>query len=189
MNRVRSQFFGKVRDLLEEWFEQWPQERMAQLRGRFRSDDERQMLGAFWELYLHEALRRLRFRITHEPDLGKGRGSPDFLAEREDRAFHGAFYLEATVAGLSDAEVAAERRRDRVYDALNRLRSPGFMFWLDVHSEGPADPRASRLRPRLERWLERLDPDAVTRIYEERMGMDPDSLAGLDSLPSYRWEV
>jgi hypothetical protein len=183
LNRVQSQFFGKVRDLLEEWFHEWPQERRAQLRGRFRSDDERQMLGAFWELYLHETLRRLRFQITYEPDVGEGRAKPDFLAERKD----GAFYLEATVAGPSDAEVAGERRRDRVYDALNRLRSPDFMLWLDVDEEGPADPRASRLRPRLKRWLEGLDPDAVARGFEERRG-DADSLAGVDSLPAYRWQ-
>src|SRR5436309_13915525 len=78
-NRVRSQFFGNVRELLEEWFESWPDSRKPQLRGRFRSNDDRQMLGAFWELYLHEALRRLEFRIAHEPDVGSAGGRPDFF--------------------------------------------------------------------------------------------------------------
>lgn len=57
-NRVEARFLGNVRDILKERFKQRPAERNAQLRGRFSSDDERQMLGAFWELCLHEALRR-----------------------------------------------------------------------------------------------------------------------------------
>lgn len=174
LNRVRSEFFGNVRDLLESWFERLPADAKAQVRGRFRSTDDRQVLGAFWELYLHEMFSRLGFRLTHEPAIAGVSTRPDFLVEG-----HGAsFYLEATIVGTADAEVAAARRRSRAFDVLNRLQTDDFMLWLDVISEGSQDPRAARLRDELEGWLRELDAEEAVRGYEKR---------GLDGLPARVW--
>lgn len=182
LNRVESQFFARVRDLIEEWFALWPIGKRAHLKSRLRSDDDRQMESAFWELYLHESFRRSGFEVRVEPDIDQP-ATPDFHIVTPDASF----YLEATVAGLSDAQVAAKRRATRVWDALNRLSSPNFFLWLEVHSEGVGDPRASALRPKLERWLGGLDPDGVTTTYQPHDEAGADGMA-FGQLPTHRWE-
>jgi hypothetical protein len=84
---------------------------------------------------------------------------PDFLVETGD----GEFYLEARVASAADDLITADRRRNRVYDSLNRLDSPNFFLWVDVEGEGTADPATRGLRGALEEWLATLDPDDIHR--------------------------
>lgn len=69
LNRTGRPYFAPVRDLLEDWFSHLPPDVQPALRSRFRKDDPGQNMGAFWELYLHEAHRRLGFAIQYEPPV------------------------------------------------------------------------------------------------------------------------
>src|ERR1700689_3333476 len=85
----------RVRELLDEWYSQLPNEARASIRVRFADADPGHHLGALWELYLHETFRRLRCEV----DLDIGREDPDhprpdfLLAQGGVR-----FFLEATAA-------------------------------------------------------------------------------------------
>jgi hypothetical protein len=160
LNRAAGPFWNRVRDLIEEWFGRLCDDAREDLRGRLRSDDNRQFRAAFWELYCHETLLRLGFEVTCHPSVEAGPRRPDFLAERDDIRF----MLEATITGEADAGVAASRREAQVFDAINRVDSPNFTLALEVQRQGPVPPPTARLRPKLEEWLQSLDPDAVSMI-------------------------
>jgi hypothetical protein len=119
------------------------------LRQRFRQDDPGQFMGAFWELYLHEAHRRLGFDIQYEPPVpGTGR-RPDFLFERGDERF----YLEGTLVWYPDAQIAARRRNDLLLDLVDEAFDQDFYVRVVTAVAGPATPRRWELIDRIERWL------------------------------------
>lgn len=124
LNRVDAPYWQRVRDVMEEWFGRVPSDSAADIRGRFRDRDDRQHMGAFWELYVHEALRREGFTMTGHPDLVGSPHKPDFLAHRGDESF----YVEATVSWPVGEQLAAERRRSRFYDAVNKCGRRTFFF-------------------------------------------------------------
>jgi len=86
----------RIRALLEEWFERYPDQDKVEFASRFRQSDNRQFLSAFFELYLHALLSELDYEIEVHPDLPtSATRSPDFLAMRNGET---AFYMEATLA-------------------------------------------------------------------------------------------
>jgi hypothetical protein len=176
LNRAAGPFWQRIRDLIEAWFQQLCDDAKADVAGRLRSGEDRQFHAAFLELYCHEMLLRLGYRVTCHPDLNRGR--PDFLAENGQDSL----VLEATVAAHSDKEVAAGRREGQVYDAINRIRSPDFFLYVEVEQASQSPLSASRLRPRLEAWLKALDYDEIRRLAEAgNFFRSPDT-------PRFRWD-
>ncbi len=159
LNRVHTPYWASVREVIEGWFRHLPEDAQADVRARLRSRDDRQFRAAFWELYLHETVIRSGCRVTCHPELARTSRRPDFLVEGAE----GEFYLEARVASAADDKITADRRRNRVYDSLNRLDSPNFFLWVDVEGEGTSDLATRGLRRNLEEWLVTLDPDEVHR--------------------------
>ena len=158
LNRVGGSFWGEVRDLVEDWFAQLPAPARADIRGRLRSNDNRQWHGAFWELYLHESLRRDGYEVTIHPALMTGSRRPDFLVMKGDAKF----YLEAkTVIGRSTSS-GGSARRQHLYDEIDKLDDPNFFVAVDIRSDGACNPRGRHIRKALREWLDELDPDAAT---------------------------
>src|SRR3712207_8522149 len=62
-------------------------------------------LGAFFEVYLHECLRRMGYSVTCHPELEGTSRRPDFLAKKGGRSI----FVEARSASASD--VRSEERR------------------------------------------------------------------------------
>lgn len=106
-NRSARRDVAVIREILEGWFTRFPGSAQADVRQRFRPQIERQHQGAFFELYLHELLTRLEYRIEAHPEVDEPT-HPDFLLRKEDRRF----YLEATIAAESDEEVGQQRLVD-----------------------------------------------------------------------------
>ena len=69
LDRVESNYFGNVRELLNRWVERYPAEHRAELIQRLRSESSDQHMRAFWEPYLHELMRSARWHITVHPGL------------------------------------------------------------------------------------------------------------------------
>jgi hypothetical protein len=159
LNRVHTRYWQAAREVIELWWKHLPPVAADDVRARLRARDDRQFHAAFWELYLHESLRGAGYEVECHPDVPGSPRHPDFLASRDGRP---AFYLEARATSDSDDEVAATKRRNRIYDSLNLIDSPNFFLWVDVEGEGATDPTAKGLRSQLEKWLARLDPDAIT---------------------------
>ncbi|MPZ68791.1 MAG: hypothetical protein GEU71_04600 [Actinobacteria bacterium] len=161
--------------MVDEWYQRIPVDERGDLKSRFQSKDSLSTHAAFWEIYLHEALLRHGFKVTVHPPISGSVRSPDFLAE----SHASSFYLEATCYFEKDRTSAEERRRERLYDAINQLWNANFHVWIDIESEGASSPPGAPLRNALDRWLKSLDPDEVNASH------DPGSMF---DLPSFTWE-
>src|SRR5947209_3881762 len=80
MNRSARDDITRIRAVLESWFQRYPKDGREALRSAFRSDDDWQHQGAFFELLLHEVLVRLDCRVTVHPPIPGTTRRPDFLA-------------------------------------------------------------------------------------------------------------
>lgn len=160
-----------MRDLIEDWFSNLCPDAQADVRGRLRSRDDRQFNGAFFELYLHQALLAMGYVVTCHPELEGTPRRPDFLAVKDGERV----YIEARSASPSDIAIGSSARVNDIYESLDKLASPNFFVWIDVvkHGEKPLGTRP--MRKALEAWLEGLDPDSVPT----------DDGAALDNLPTY----
>jgi hypothetical protein len=157
LGRVAGSYWDQVRELIEDWASHVPTEHRADLIGRLRSTDNRQFHSAFWELYLHESLRRSGYAITIHPILDGTSRKPDFHVT----GGQASFYLEAKALLGNGQRVGRDARLKRLYDALDQLNSPNFFLAIDVRSVGPSDLPTKTLRSKIEAWLNGLDPDVI----------------------------
>lgn len=164
-----------IRNTLESWFENYPLQHRTDLRERFRSDDDQNREGAFFELFLHELLTRLGFSLEVHPEITGLRARPDFLVSR----YNQRFFIEATVTGQRAGPFARNRNEQDVIDKLNTLASSH--FGITVHKEGTLSRTLSRenvVRP-FKELLESHDPDDVQREIDKH---------GRNAAPSQRIE-
>ncbi len=155
LNRVDSPYWEEVRRLLERWYMNLPASQHSDIRERFRAPDNRQLMSAFWELYLHEIFTRLGFTLAPHPGVAESSSKPDYYVSRHD----GDFYLEAVMLGELEDERRAERRRASIYDAINQIPSPNFWLEIECLRETQSTPPLRSLKQRLGEWLLALDPD------------------------------
>lgn len=153
LNRIDDPFFATVRQLMEDWFAHYPAEHQHELSAKFRRDEQREMVSAFWELYLFELHRRLGFRVTVHPQVPGTTKRPDFRMDSHDHAF----YLEAAVAAHSDEEAAQRFREALVLDMINDCRNADFSLSVDWKKIGRSTPRREEVIGRIEAWLASLD--------------------------------
>jgi hypothetical protein len=161
--RAEGAYWGRVRDLLEEWFAALPEAEVDELKRRFERGTAEQVVSAFWELYIHEGFRRSGFTLSAHPDLPGTTRHPDFLVEGHSLSF----YLECVVAGDPEEMRTSERRRRQVYDSVNRLENDQFFLNLRIEHEGAGSPSGTTLRRRVDAWLTELNRAELRRRYEE----------------------
>ena len=161
--------------LLEEWFQEIPEEERLDLQQRFRSPIERQHRSAVFELFLHHFLLRCGFQVEFHPDVLGVTTHPDFLVSRGGQNL---FYLEAIAVGNSFREEAETNRMNQVYDVLNNLQSPDFYLGMHIDGAPETPPAGARLRSELSRWLATLNHEEVRKCYlDERY----------EDIPKYEW--
>jgi hypothetical protein len=143
--------------MLDSWWLQLPEAARSQIRERFMDSAPAVHLGSFFELYMHEILRRVRCEV--EVDIGNdnsGRRRPDLRAVTRE----GGFGVEVTAILGDDAVDPRDRPRvNQLYAVLNeRLRNREFLLHLNLRQTGPETP-GKRLAIEIDRWLDPLDPD------------------------------
>ncbi len=158
LDRVDGPPARRVREEIDRWWRALPEAARPQVRGRFIDPARAVHLGGFFEIYMHEVLRRVC--RTVEVDVGNdnhaGRRRPDLRAGTgEDR-----FGAEVTAVLGDDAVDPRDRARvDHFYDLLDtRLRNRDFLLDVRVRIPGPQTPGAG-LAAEIDRWLDPLDPD------------------------------
>jgi len=176
LNRCARLECKRIRNLLEQWFRNFPSESQDELRARFRSKDDRQHLAAFFELYLHELLSKSGFSVEIHPPVSNKATHPDFKILKDGKPL---FYLEATLATLSDEETSAKAIENQVYDTLNRMKSPNFFIGVKVRGTPTTSPPGAKMRRFLERELSNLDPDIITKLFEQ---------GDFETLPRWEWK-
>jgi hypothetical protein len=162
LDRAAGPRWERVRGALDAWFLRLPEPARRDLRNRFALTTELDHLGAFWELWLHEAHRRLGFDVTVHVGVDAGERRQDFLVARPDGG--GPFWLEATVVGGDSPLTFTERKLHEALCDLIELVSapPEVSLGLSVLRYGTCTPGRRRVVPRVERWLRELgDPGAL----------------------------
>ncbi len=162
LNRAAGEAWERIRDVLDDCYSAFP-DGDGDLRARFRSTDPRQHYAAWWELYLHQLLRMLDFKVTVHPEMAGTSGRPDFLAERGIDSF----YVEAVTIFSG---IVATGRRGRleaaVQDVVNTIDASEFMVGLAYEQVGQSMPAKSAITRPIEEWLATLDADELLEAHE-----------------------
>jgi hypothetical protein len=160
LNRSALLKFERTRDLLENWFLEYPPAQQVKLGTDFRSDRDTQHLGAFFELYCYTLLRQQGFIVNVEQVVDTTVNRPiDFLVQSGEFT---TFYLEATVATDANTILANQRKIWELIDTLNSLNEPFFQIGMEVEEESSQNLSLSQIRSGIHAWLETLEPDKVT---------------------------
>ncbi len=157
INKSAWPLSGRARTVFEQWFSNYPDDRKASLRARFREGDHHYDSAAF-ELMLHELLRRLDLSPVVEPELREGRGRPDFaITDQLGRIS----YVEATVAENTGLPLG-DPLQNEVFDAINEIPPLGGIALIAV-SRGTLEraPSRTRIQKRVREWLEEIDPEQI----------------------------
>jgi hypothetical protein len=179
LDRCRFERSAEVRRELDDWFSRLPPKAAAQIAERFRDRDDSVHLGAFLELYLHEAGKRLGAEV--DIDVGNDEADerrPDFLLRWGDLEV----YAEATaIAGADVHDPRAKLQLDELCDALDTISAPRFLLAVKELSTGKATPPFRRFVAETQRWLDGLDPDVVRAdAGRDSDGPGPTTVVGFD---------
>lgn len=158
LDRSARPTMGRIRQVLERWWAEFPLAEQAELRKRIRSEDDRQHFAAVFELYIHQILLRTQHHVEihRQGDRGK---CPDFLATASDCT---SFVLEATVATETDqAQQGAEKRKNQLYDTINKLESPDYFLDLEMEGEPKTPIPGERWLRELRKWVASLDYEDI----------------------------
>lgn len=109
----------------EGWFSHIPREDQKELAGKLRSTDDRQFLGAYFEVVFHEFLLQRGYRVTIHPDIGQTSGRPDFLVSNDN-----SFYLEVATRFHSPEIAKKENEANQFLRIIDSIPSP---YLISVH--------------------------------------------------------
>lgn len=164
-NRSARPEIARIRNLIEEWFERYPDKEKVELRARMHSDDVSHR-SALFELVLHELLLRLDCDVEiHPTPIGGVKKKPDFLVHPrggED------FFMEGVIAtGESQEKAAADARTSVVYDVLNKnFDSPNFFVGMKIQGMPATQPSGRRIASFLSQFFSQYDPDELAEVIQ-----------------------
>ena len=165
------------RDKLESWFQKFPNDGQNDLRGRFRSSSHDAHEGAFFELFLHELLTNLGFKVEVHPTLPNSNHRPDFLVCDGSTCF----YLEAATTGRRSGPFTITNTEQEIIEELRKLTSPDFNLLIEITGELSRAIGKAPLRSKFEELLSQgHDPDEVKTTVDA---------CGFDAAPSALYET
>ena len=151
----------QARELLESWCSDYPDESKDRLRNDFRSENEGQHVGAWWELYTFTLYRRLGYCVTVEPPLPDSKKKIDFLVTRDNASM----YVECAVDGAEDGPFTGNPAIEAwIYDCINKVQNRNFLVGLEFEEEETEPP--AKTRSPLP-WTSRLDSHDPDRVIED----------------------
>ncbi len=162
LDRTSRTPFSNVRRELDDWFQVYPEDAKSDLRGRFQSDRDSAHFGAFFELFLHELLRRRCKAVVVDPRTDRGQ-TPDFRCIPHVGK---EFYVEATLAGEPSELTLPKLTRD-VLDLVNSAYHPRFRFAVEVRGILNAMPKKAEVIGPLVSWLDSLNYEELLAQYRE----------------------
>lgn len=115
--------FEVVRDRLNSWFQNYPEEQQSWLKHRFINED---FYAAFFELYIHQRFFERGYSTgAHTLHLETGK-TPDFLIQKGKEIF----YVEATTTREASEKADYEKRRDIIKERLEQIEQN--QLWLNI---------------------------------------------------------
>jgi hypothetical protein len=145
-----------IRDLLEEWFADYPTGEQQNLKNTLQNEAYSHHLGAWWELYVFTVYRKLGFSVDLHPAVPGTDGRPDFLVTKDDASY----YVECTVVSPSEHNGARDEPSERwIHTALNTVTSRHFHLGVSIERLGREEPSIPKVIRDIEDWLSTLDPE------------------------------
>jgi hypothetical protein len=148
--------WGRIRELLDSWYADYPADGASDVRSRFRRKEPGAHWSAWWELYLHQLFTRLGYEAELHPVVPATSHRPDFRFFNADEQF----YLEAAVVFSGIVEEGRDGTREGwILDAIDKGSDPNFFVRIDFESRGRMRPKSKAVREPILAWLSTLDPD------------------------------
>ena len=165
---------SKIRSIMEVCLQNYPSSDRDELVQRLKSRPHHFDSGVF-ELFLHEYLIRLGFKLKIHPVLLNG-SKPDFHVICPDGH---KLYLEATCTSEDDGcDKRSESRKKIVLEALHSISHPHFKVDIEGSGSPKSQPSGKRLGDTIMRWLNELDLDDIIIKCRDNH----------DALPELRWQ-
>lgn len=157
-NRSSRHQFVVVRELLNKWFSEYPNEEKLDLRNRFKKTFN----SAFYELFLYQLFINLGFQIEIHPKLPNTKKRPDFLIVKDDLEI----YVEAKIDNDKSTDlIALDRKISQFYDDLNKIKVKGFYFALsDLSLKDNSQPSAKKVIKFIEKEFDKLSTEFINHI-------------------------
>lgn len=157
---------AKLRALLDEWWQRFPEGSRGDLLRRLRNDDDAVFLPGFFELYLHELAIRHGYscEVHFVLDPSVDDRNVDFRLSRPGEP---SFLLEAIVPGTAGDQASVRKRKDAVYAALGEWPElPYYIYIREVQGEPRTPVPARRLRADIANHFATVDPAALVAAYQ-----------------------
>ncbi len=161
LDRVAGAHWDRVRDLLEEWFDSYPEDARRELQQRFTDQDDGQHLGAWWELYVASLFRHLGYGVVPHPVVQSSQRKPDFLVTKQTVAF----YVECVVAGAG----GTPGTEAWIYDCISDVETRDFLVGVSHIEAGTERPKRIEVTRPIAQWLATLHPDELLSAPDERL--------------------
>jgi len=164
-DRSARQDVSNVRQVLNEWFENYPLTEKHELKSRFKKT----FSSAFYELFIYTLFSHQGFEITIHPEVPNSNKRPDFLLKKDDIEF----YIEAKEAkDESSEQQSIKRRTNQIYDSLNTIQSPNFFLRIsELTLKTTRQPTTKKIINIVENELKSIEPDKVTELIQN-YGLD-----------------
>ena len=157
-----------LRRMIAAWISHYPPPAVAELCGRFRSNDV-EFRSAFFEIYMHELLTKMGFQLEiHPRPPGPGRHRPDFLAVQDGNR---AFYFEASVLEPSDFNHVVAECAFGLRSALEAVSPSGFDFEAEIRAFPERTPDLTPITREAKGWVRRL---RVADVHRARRNLTAD---------------
>lgn len=179
LNCAAGVVYDRIREVMDEWYGNYPAEHRRELRGRMQGQPYPGFASVYFELYLHELLRRQGYRITVHPDLAPATTKrPEFLIESSNGE---RCIVEAiTPSNQSANEQARQSNIHALYNAIDGgLDSPRCFLSIEIIDSSHVSISARNVIAFLETRLATVDPDALLEQFTS---------VGFDALPVWTYE-
>jgi hypothetical protein len=172
LNRSARTSSEKVRNFLEAWLLNYPQNEINELLPRLQSPDDNVLLSGFFELFIFNLLCEFGYAITLHPRMkSEVSKKPDFLVENENEEF----VLEA----VNTQEYTKEEKNGQIFinsafDKIDEIQSKDFFIHVNVRGVAEKPIKSRNLKIDIQDWLKTLNYDELSLLYKSK---------GLDGMP------
>lgn len=153
----------RIRDELDKWFSEYPSGESERLKEDFRYDFN----AAFFELLIHELLRRTEGEVDVHPFLDtEPTTKPDFRTTAEDES---PYLVEATVAtDESDVEQGLRRVQQDLTERLAEVEFPGWTFDVTFARITSDAEKVGRIEAFLREKMDGINRETVEQAFESQ---------------------
>ncbi|MBI9103734.1 MAG: hypothetical protein JEY99_15065, partial [Spirochaetales bacterium] len=116
LDRSSREIFNRVRNYLNEWYEEYPKEHTKDLEKRLKDFNEENFYGAFTELCFYMMLKKMDFNIEIHPEIENCNEHPDFLILKNNEKIA---YFEATTSNKKHFGKTETKHAEKIIEYLN----------------------------------------------------------------------